>query len=238
VAKDISLPNLRSDNDGKKAIFHLTHLTNFMYSTHVMSIRKNIAARCRKAVLACLATGICAVSPPGPAAAEIYMHIDDQGLYHFTDTPRSAHYIPARYFQGPKMTALHANRYEGLIQSIAKTHGVRPELVQAVIHVESGFNPAAVSGSGARGLMQIMPVHIRQHRVSDPFDPGQNIMAGTRYLSSLLKRYNGDLNLSLAAYNAGPGAVARYRGIPPYRETRQYVQKVLSLYRQYRNIQK
>lgn len=165
------------------------------------------------------------------------MHIDEQGVYHFTDSPRSADYIPAAYFQAPGGHFHDINRYGGLIKSIAEAHGVRPELVLAVIRVESGFNPKAVSRSGARGLMQLMPVHIQNNGISDPFDPRQNITAGTRYLSRLLRRYKGDLNLCLAAYNAGPAAVDHYRGIPPYPETRKYVQKVLSSYRQYRSTQ-
>lgn len=175
---------------------------------------------------------------PNPVRAEMYMHIDENGGYHFTDSPKSADYVPTPHLEAPKPQTQAVMRYTEIINSIAATYGVRPELVQAVIRVESGFNPTAVSRAGARGLMQIMPVHIQKHRISDPFDPRQNITAGTRYLSDLLKRYNGDLNLSLAAYNAGPSRVDHYKGIPPYLETRQYVQKVLSCYKQYRGKEK
>lgn len=185
--------------------------------------------------LACLAI---ACLTPNPARAEMYMYIDDKGGYHFTDSPKSADYIPTPHLEAPQPPVQAGTRYTEIIKSIASTYGVRPELVQAVIRVESGFNPTAVSRAGARGLMQIMPVHIQKHRISDPFDPRQNITAGTRYLSDLLKRYNGDLNLSLAAYNAGPSRVDHYKGIPPYPETRQYVQKVLSCYKQYRRVEK
>ena len=107
-------------------------------------------------------------------------------------------------------------------------HGLDPVLVQSMIAEESGFNARAVSPKGAAGLMQLMPGTARDLRVSDVFDPGQNVEAGARYLRSLLERYKGDLAKALAAYNAGPGAVDRHRGIPPYRETRNYVRRVLT----------
>jgi len=102
-----------------------------------------------------------------------------------------------------------------------------------VIHVESSFDPRAVSHKGARGLMQLMPTTAGDLGVSDPFNPWQNISGGTRYLQQLVERFDGDLNLSLAAYNAGPGTVERYNGLPPYRVTQHYVKRVLELYRRY-----
>jgi hypothetical protein len=122
--------------------------------------------------------------------------------------------------------------YADLIASAAQAHGVAPELVASVIAVESNFNPNAVSWKSARGLMQLMPETAARFGVTRIFDPAQNIDAGTRYLKELLLRYNGDLALTLAAYNAGPERVQQYRSVPPYRETRDYVRRVTEKYRQ------
>ncbi|HEY3121731.1 MAG TPA: lytic transglycosylase domain-containing protein, partial [Vicinamibacteria bacterium] len=114
-----------------------------------------------------------------------------------------------------------------IIMEAANRYGVRPDLVRAIIQVESGFNPVAVSRVGARGLMQLMPRTAAHLGASDLFDPQQNIYAGVKYLSMLLDRFDGNVALAVAGYNAGPNAVGRYRGrIPPFRETRGYVKKV------------
>ena len=117
--------------------------------------------------------------------------------------------------------------YGQLIESLATVHGVDPYLVKALVKVESNYRPRARSPKGAMGLMQIMPATARQYSVSNPFDPKSNIEAGIKHLKSLLSRF--EVSVALAAYNAGEGAVRKFGGIPPYRETRTYVRKVLSL---------
>lgn len=116
--------------------------------------------------------------------------------------------------------------YNSAIEQSAQKYGVDPNLVSAVIQTESSGNPRAVSRAGAMGLMQLMPSNVTEAGVTDPFDPVQNIDAGTKQLSDMLSKYNGDVDLALAAYNAGPGAVQRYGGVPPYAETQNYIRKV------------
>ena len=125
---------------------------------------------------------------------------------------------------------LRACAYDELIASAARDNSVDPKLVKSVMLIESGFNPAAISKKGARGLMQLMPEVAAEHGVSDVHDPKQNIAAGTRQLSRLMSYYGGDLVKSLAAYNAGESAVDRYAGVPPYAETQLYVRKALAAY--------
>jgi soluble lytic murein transglycosylase-like protein len=121
---------------------------------------------------------------------------------------------------------------DAIIARQSSTHGVPAALVRAVIHQESGEDPSAISEAGAMGLMQLMPGTADAYGVIDPFDPEQNVAGGTALLADLLREYHGNIGLALAAYNAGSGAVAKYGGIPPYAETRAYVQDVSSLYRQ------
>ncbi len=118
---------------------------------------------------------------------------------------------------------------ETVIEEAAATHGVSPHLVRAVVLTESAFNPFAVSRVGAQGLMQLMPATATHMGVTDSLDPRQNVFGGTKYLSQLLTRFNGNVALALAGYNAGPARVARYRGIPPYGETRGYVTKIRTI---------
>lgn len=132
----------------------------------------------------------------------------------------------------PRMTRVRGPRetWDETIVEAATAHRLDPRLVRAVIQVESGFDPRAVSSKGAMGLMQLMPETARLLEVSDPFSPEENIKGGTAYLRRLLVRFDESLELALAAYNAGPSAVERYRGIPPFRETRSYVRKVMTLF--------
>lgn len=129
-----------------------------------------------------------------------------------------------------EVTAPGGGDVAALARAAAARHGLPPELVLAVVGVESGFRPEAVSRKGAQGLMQLMPGTSRELGVADPFDPEQNLDGGVRHLGALLTLYDGDLARALAAYNAGQGAVARHGGVPPYRETRDYVRKVLARY--------
>ncbi len=119
--------------------------------------------------------------------------------------------------------------YEHLIKEAAAKYNLDPNLIRAVMRTESAFNPHAVSRVGARGLMQLMPALVSDMGVTDPFDPRQNIMAGARYLRQLLDAHRGNIRLTLASYNAGPGNVKRYKGIPPFKETRNYVRKITDL---------
>lgn len=114
------------------------------------------------------------------------------------------------------------------IRIASRRYNVRADLIEAVIHVESGFDPNAISRAGATGLMQLMDTTAAYYEVIERHDPRENIHAGTRYLARLLKEFDGDIRLALAAYNAGPGAVKQYRGVPPYPETRRYIEKVFA----------
>ena len=169
-----------------------------------------------------------------PARAQIYTWRDANGNLVLSDHPRDG--VPVKTYAVPKTDSVRVTRfvapsragvYEDLIVEQARLQGVRPSLVRAVVQVESGFNPSAVSPKGALGLMQLMPATARQFHVGNPFNPIENVRAGVAYLKELLVRYNYKEELALAAYNAGPGAVDRYgRSVPPYGETRSYVSRI------------
>jgi soluble lytic murein transglycosylase-like protein len=178
------------------------------------------------------------------ARADIYAYTDAGGTTHFTNVPDDARYqlivrtpeaAPAAQGADAKRAAAWLARsvdYDAAILRAAGDAKVRPELVRAVIVVESGFNPRAISRRGAIGLMQLLPATARRYGAFNAFDPEQNIRAGARYLADLITRYGSEqLELVLAAYNAGENAVEKYgRSIPPYKETRAYVPNVLKMY--------
>jgi soluble lytic murein transglycosylase-like protein len=165
-----------------------------------------------------------------PAHAEIIRHWSAEGRPIFTNIPVP----PAPLLK--ESTRPHRDIYalggqlRQLVQHLARQHDIEPRLVQAIVAVESNFNPQAVSHAGAQGLMQLMPGTVARYQVTNPFDPRANIEGGLRYLKDLFRLFPGDLQRVLAAYNAGENAVRQYGGIPPYPETQQYVRRVLALY--------
>ena len=165
-----------------------------------------------------------------PAEAQIYSWRDASGVLTLSDRPQSGAARAVTVPVGSPMAVRSSPQYEPLIRQHAGHHRIRPELVRAVIQVESAFNPRAVSPKGAMGLMQLMPATAKQFGVIDPFNPAENIRAGVSYLRELLDRYDHDEQLALAAYNAGPGAVDKYGSkVPPYKETRNYVLKIANM---------
>lgn len=135
---------------------------------------------------------------------------------------------PAQTAPSLPTEALKSTPYGEIIAAVSEAHGVDPMLVKALIQVESNYKPRARSPKGAMGLMQLMPATAREYKVRNPFDPKSNIEAGIKHLKSLIERFDG-VEMALAAYNAGEGAVRKFKGIPPYRETRNYVSRILSL---------
>lgn len=181
-------------------------------------------------VLPCLV--LLGLSCAAPTLAQIYTRQNANGVVEATNVPRSTGGYRLTY--PGKGTLIHSRGFRGSysgefdhhIEAAAALHHLDPNLVKAVIKAESDFDRWAVSSKGAQGLMQLWPPTARRFGVSDPFDARQNIFAGTQYLRILLDMFQGDLSLALAGYNAGENAVRRYGGIPPYRETRNYVRKV------------
>lgn len=172
------------------------------------------------------------------AFADFYRYTDENGVVHITNSPRPGYsWVMGETKSAPARTAVKKvprDKLDELIYISAARHGVDPALVRAVVKAESDYDAGAVSAVGARGLMQLMPETARLMGVDDIHDPEQNIDGGTRYLTRLLDRFDWEVALALAAYNAGEGAVRRHGGVPPYSETQDFVEKVLGYYRDYR----
>ena len=181
------------------------------------------------------------MSATAGAQVRIYTYLDETGQRHFTDVPddgryRLLHLSPQDLTESgqhydPRLLE-RSRRYDPIIERAAAAAALEPNLLRAVIVVESGFNSLAVSKRGAKGLMQLMPATAQHYGVADPYDPQANVIGGARYLKSLLDLFGHDLKLALAAYNAGEAAVMRNGGrIPPYAETQAYVPRVLKILR-------
>ncbi len=176
---------------------------------------------------------------------KVYKHVDNNGVTHYSSKkPRGVNFkilnirCPECTWKNQvnwKTTPLVLNKFEQTIQKYAKRFNIKPSLIKAIIHAESSFKPEVQSSAGAQGLMQLMPATQRRYSVKDPFDPSQNIKGGTAYLKHLLNKYNNNINLSLAAYNAGETAVAKYNNsVPPYDETKNYIKRINILRKRYK----
>jgi soluble lytic murein transglycosylase-like protein len=174
-----------------------------------------------------------------PALADIFVYVDKEGVMHFSNAPTHNRYrvYMKENSRSPapvvKRLKPDTDKYDHLIAESCRLHGVDFALVKAVIRAESSFDPYAISSKGAEGLMQLMPETSKRLNVANPFDPHENIRGGVKYLKYLMERFDNDLKLSLAAYNAGETTVAQVNGIPNYRETKNYITEVLRYYQEY-----
>ena len=195
--------------------------------------------------LGALALGLALWAQTSDAHADIYRYVDKDGVIHFSNvTKRGKLVAKAKPGNGVGASrpsgaasldpAKTPDEYDAYIREAASLYQIPEALVRAVIRVESNFDPRAISRANAQGLMQLIPATAERMLCSDPFDARQNVLGGTRYLRVLANLFNGNLQLTLAAYNAGEGAVIKYNGIPPYEETQAYVSKVLEYYNLYR----
>lgn len=176
---------------------------------------------------------------PAVSGADIYRYADGEGVIHYSNTqPDEKFTLYLR--EGPKAaprakgsSISGASWMTGYVDRVSRANDLPPALVHAIIKAESNGQRLAVSRKGARGVMQLMPFTSKRLRVADPFDPIENIEGGIRYIKELLVSFEGNLTNTVAAYNAGPAAVRKYGGVPPYQETRLYVRRVMDLYRRY-----
>jgi soluble lytic murein transglycosylase-like protein len=186
-----------------------------------------------------------------PAGADIYSYTDKSGTVHFTNVKPKGKggkkyklYMktPARRKARPGVVPVAArstdparySRYDASIREASRSHSIPEPFIRAVIRVESDYDPRVVSIAGAQGLMQLMPGTAKRMNVSNPFDPHDNIMGGTRYLRHLANMFSGDMVLTIAGYHAGEGAVLKYGGVPPYSTTKGYIRRVLKFYYRYK----
>jgi len=176
---------------------------------------------------------------PVVSGADIYRYVDVDGVIHYSNTQpdeKFTLYLREGPKSVPRATASSlptASWLTGYVDRVSRANDLPPALVHAIIKAESNGQRKAVSPKGAKGVMQLMPFTSKRMRVIDPFDPIENIEGGIRYIKELLVSFEGDLTNTVAAYNAGPAAVRKYGGVPPYQETRLYVRRVMDLYRQY-----
>src|SRR3989338_4872243 len=205
------------------------------------SAAREVLMKLMECVPALAMIGLCLASP---AWSDIYIYSTGDGTVNLSNVPTGSHYAvmlpaqqearPATDIYKPPLKLANKVQYDRIVAEIAHTYGLDSALLHAVISVESRYSPNAVSRKGAAGLMQLMPGTAKQYGVTDSFDPVQNLHGGARHLQYLLKIFNNDISLALAAYNAGEGSVAKHGNrIPPFRETAKYVPQVLGFYQRY-----
>ncbi len=177
------------------------------------------------------------ITPPEAVYADIYKYVDSEGVLHLTNVPsipNAKYVLILREKRVLFQSDIDIHKFDNIISNAAKKFRIDPVLIKAIIKAESNFNHEAVSPVGAQGLMQLMPATAYALQVEDTFHPENNIEGGARYLRYLLNTYRGNLKLTLAAYNAGERAVAKYNNnVPPYRETQNYIKRVLSYYKDF-----
>ncbi len=177
---------------------------------------------------------------PTVISADIYRYVDEDGVVHFTNTPDGSKgelYLREAPKRPPRRSASEMDQpwVAEYVERSSRANNLSPALVKAIIKAESDGKRFAVSPKGAQGMMQLMPLTQRRMKVSDPFDPLENIEGGIKYFKELIGTFAGNVEHALAAYNAGPDAVRKYNGVPPYPETRLYVKRVMNYYRQYQS---
>ncbi|NLD35264.1 MAG: lytic transglycosylase domain-containing protein [Desulfatiglans sp.] len=169
---------------------------------------------------------------PCAALADIYKYKDKNGVMHFTNIRSDIRYT--LYIKEARENPdAFITKYDVIIEAASEKFSMEPSLVKAVIKAESGFDHTAVSSKGAQGLMQLMPGTAEDMEVDDPYNPEKNIFGGTKYLSKMMERYKNDVRLALAAYNAGPEKVDKYKDVPPFNETKAFIERVMKYYDQY-----
>ena len=180
---------------------------------------------------------------PVVSGADIYRYVDGDGVIHYSNTQPDAKFTlylregPKAAPRAPASALPGASWMTGYVDRFSRANDLPPALVHAIIKAESNGQRKAVSPKGARGVMQLMPFTSKRLRVADPFDPIENIEGGIKYIKELLVTFEGNLTNTIAAYNAGPAAVRKYGGVPPYQETRLYVRRVMDLYRVYSSVE-
>ena len=195
--------------------------------------RYNEMHRVRALLYTAIIATLCCLIPLGSARGDIYGFRDENGVWHFTNIPSDPRYRLYMRTSGLKAKP-YIVKYEEIIKRASKQFDVDPHLIKAIIKAESSFEPDAVSESGAQGLMQLMPATARDMKVTNPFDPYENIIGGTKYLSLLLKRFKRNTRLAVAAYNVGAKTVDNCNGVPPIPQTKRFVERVMAYYQEFR----